>query len=72
MMAASLIAALTCAVAVSAHGFVSNVTANGETHEGFNPAIAPWLPDQVRHNYFHSERTQILSSTCSNADRPSN
>lgn len=56
MMAASfLFAALSCAAAVSAHGYVSSVTANGQTHNGYNPAIAPWQPDQVHHT-FRSER----------------
>jgi hypothetical protein len=55
MAASFLFAALTCAATVSAHGYVSSVTANGETHKGYNPAVGPWQPDQVRH-LFRSQR----------------
>lgn len=42
------LAVLACATAVSAHGYVSTVTANGQAYSGYNPSIAPWEPDQVR------------------------
>lgn len=48
MLTSLLATAVACATAVSAHGYISQVTANGQNYQGYNPAISPWQPDQVR------------------------
>ncbi|SPO06236.1 related to endoglucanase IV precursor [Cephalotrichum gorgonifer] len=42
MPASLLLAAISGAVAVSAHGFVTEIVIDGESHVGYNPTIAPW------------------------------
>ncbi|KFX94667.1 hypothetical protein O988_06164 [Pseudogymnoascus sp. VKM F-3808] len=46
MRASSSLAALACATAVAAHGFVAEIIIDGESYVGFNPTNAPWDDDQ--------------------------
>ncbi|KFH41531.1 Endoglucanase-like protein [Hapsidospora chrysogenum ATCC 11550] len=46
MASRTLLAALAGAVSVSAHGYIDQVTINGEAYVGYNPSISPWEPDQ--------------------------
>lgn len=47
MITSILVSALAYASAVSAHGYVASVQANGQNYNGYNPANSPWQPDQV-------------------------
>lgn len=47
MVKSIVLLALSCASAVSAHGYIERVTVNGQNYNGYNPAISPWQPDQV-------------------------
>lgn len=40
------LAALANAIAVSAHGHIYEIIAEGQAYSGYNPLIAPWLPVQ--------------------------
>ncbi|KFA54519.1 hypothetical protein S40293_08944 [Stachybotrys chartarum IBT 40293] len=46
MVNSIILLALSCASAVSAHGYIERVTVNGQNYNGYNPAIGPWQPDQ--------------------------
>jgi lytic cellulose monooxygenase (C1-hydroxylating) len=48
MFTSLFVSALAYASAASAHGYIASVQANGQTYNGYNPAIGPWQPDQVR------------------------
>jgi cellulase len=45
-MKSFVLTAVAYAAAVSAHGFISKITANGKAYTGYNPANSPWQPDQ--------------------------
>lgn len=44
--ASTVLAALAGAATVSAHGYVSQILIDGQSYTGFNPANAPWDPEQ--------------------------
>jgi len=46
MFTSLFVSALAYASAASAHGYIASVQANGQTYNGYNPAIGPWQPDQ--------------------------
>lgn len=46
MATSLLLVALGGAAAVSAHGYVTEIVMNGQSHVGYNPTIAPWEPEQ--------------------------
>lgn len=46
MRTASFFAVSLGITAVSAHGYVSEIVAGGQSYAGYNPTIAPWVPDQ--------------------------
>src|SRR5687768_9186974 len=47
-------AALACASGASAHGYIERITVNGQTVQGYNPAISPWQPVQTSPNWAYT------------------
>jgi cellulase len=41
-----LLAVLTSATTISAHGWIDTLKINNQTYTGYNPTVAPWAPDQ--------------------------
>jgi hypothetical protein len=45
-MAFHFLVTIACAVTVSAHGYIAEIVANGQSYTGYNPTVEPWTPDQ--------------------------
>jgi len=41
-----LLPLLTILSTVSAHGWIDTLTISGKSYQGYNPTVAPWVPDQ--------------------------
>ncbi|KAL2869539.1 lytic polysaccharide monooxygenase auxiliary activity family 9 protein [Aspergillus lucknowensis] len=46
MLSKTFLPLLACAISVSAHGYVDEISIDGTSYAGYNPANSPWEPDQ--------------------------
>jgi cellulase len=42
----TVLSVLACAATVSAHGWIDTLQINDAAYKGYNPTVAPWVPDQ--------------------------
>ncbi|KAH7398068.1 glycoside hydrolase [Cadophora sp. MPI-SDFR-AT-0126] len=67
---ATLGAILTAASTVSAHAYIDQWTAGGKTYTGYNPTVAPWVPDQGTIGWpaWNTDTGPVYSSNVNSAD----